>query len=830
MEKQLYYSVSLNILFYETCKMLDELRCEFVTPELMLLALLRQKAFCKALAVVDIDADPLAHEMYDYVKSLDTIPDGEEYHVAFSAQTLEMLDLTMEYTRLEKLNFSDVQHLIGGMLRLEDSHAAYALKKRLGDNVDNFCEVVADIYSHLDMETEAGRFYDMLVKDHMMEEFIKQNDNDCEDDEKDMPGFFKKEDGFNPFIAKHEWNSGGTIDDMDWDENDVYDLFETQNDKTQQSMFNENGMPTDEWHQHVTDLTAQYDSSYSLLHPCYGREEELERTIQVLCRKDKCNPIFVGEPGVGKTTLIHGLVDLIGSNKVPQRLRSNHIYRIDVGTLVAGTQYRGDFEKRIKLILDGAAREGNTILYIDEIHNLVGAGRTSEGSLDAADIFKPYLEDGSIKFIGSTTYTEYNKYFLNNRGLVRRFQQIDIKEPSPGLATSILKDTKYLYEIFHQVKIMPSAIEYAVRMSDKYIKDRFLPDKAIDIIDEAAAYREIHPEGNEEGKQEVVDKALVNEILTRVCKIDAAALKDNGNAALKDLKQRISAQIYGQDRAVEDVTLAVETAKAGLGDDTKPLASLLFVGPTGVGKTEVAKVLAHELGISLVRFDMSEYTEKHTVAKLIGSPAGYVGYEEGGLLTDAIRKTPNCVLLLDEIEKAHPDIYNILLQVMDYASLTDNKGRKSDFRNVILIMTSNAGAQYAHQTGFGFASRQNAGDAMLKQVKKTFKPEFVNRLSAIAVFNDMDEHMARLILGKKLGELQAKLEARRVKLTLTPEAEDHLLKLGFSPVYGAREIERVIGRELRPQLVKEILFGKLKRGGKVTADLTDGSITLSVKR
>ena len=468
--------------------------------------------------------------------------------------------------------------------------------------------------------------------------------------------------------------------------------------------------------------------------PLIGREAELERTIQVLCRKEKNNPLHVGEPGVGKTSLAYGLAAGIEAREVPERLLDCRIYELDLGTLLAGTQYRGDFEKRLKTIMEGVRNEGRAIIYIDEIHNLIGAGRTGDGSMDASNMLKPYLESGDIRFIGSTTYEEYNRYFARSKGLVRRFQQIDIHEPSIEETIHIVEGLKEKYEEFHGVTYQPDVIPYAVKASVRYISDRFLPDKAIDLVDEAGAYREIHPIPSGE---QIVDKTLITDVLARICKVDALAMKEEDTTSLETLHARISAKIYGQEEAVRQVVEAVQMSKAGLLDENKPLASLLFVGPTGVGKTEVAKVLASELGISLQRFDMSEYTEKHTVAKLIGSPAGYVGYEDGGLLTDAIRKTPNCVLLLDEIEKAHPDVFNILLQVMDYAVLTDNKGRKADCRHVVLIMTSNAGAQFARQASIGFSSQITAGEAMLKQVKKTFKPEFINRLSATVVFHEI---------------------------------------------------------------------------------------------
>lgn len=569
-------------------------------------------------------------------------------------------------------------------------------------------------------------------------------------------------------------------------------------------------------------LVTCMNDHYNRYNPLIGREQELKRTIQVLCRREKNNPLHVGEPGVGKTALVWGLARLIEEKKVPKRLKGSRIYQLDMGTLLAGTQFRGDFENRIKQIMDGVQGEAdNNIVYIDEIHTLVGAGATSDSAMDASNMLKPYLESGKIRFIGSTTYEEYNRHFSRSKGLIRRFQQIDISEPSVDETKNIIRQLQPRYEEFHGVKYDDDAISFAVDASAKYVNDRFLPDKAIDLIDEAGAAMEIDESARTIGKKEIAD------VLSKTCKVDALSeAEEDDYQQLESLANRMLSQIYGQDEAIRQVVEAVQMSRAGLLDDNKPLTSLLFVGPTGVGKTEVARVLSKELGISLVRFDMSEYTEKHTVAKLIGSPAGYVGYEDGGLLTDAIRKCPNCVLLLDEIEKAHQDIYNILLQVMDYARLTDNKGRHADFRNVVLIMTSNAGAQFASQGSIGFNSNVSRGDAMMKQVKKTFKPEFINRLSGAVVFHDMDKPMATLILQKKLRELDAKLEARKVTMTLSSDAFEYLLKEGFTAEYGAREMDRVISQKLKPLLMREILFGSLKKGGNITIEMKDGSLSI----
>lgn len=580
---------------------------------------------------------------------------------------------------------------------------------------------------------------------------------------------------------------------------------------------------TEEWKTLVSNISKEARTHT----PIIGREKELDRTIQILCRMEKNNPMHIGDPGVGKTAIVYGLAKLINTNCVPPRLRGRKIYGVNIGNLLAGAQYRGEFEKRIKLVLDGAMEE-NAILYLDEIHNIVGAGRSSEGGPDASNILKPYLESGKLSFIGATTHDEYNKKIAKDNAIVRRFQPVDIQEPSIDEAIKIIYGLQPTFQRFHKVIYKKEALEYAVKASAKYITDRKLPDKAIDLIDEAGAYMEVHPTENR--SRIYVTRKNIESVLQKVCKIQAEALIEDNNKSIATLKENILNSVYGQNKAVDEVTNAVMMAKAGLTDENKPMASLLFVGPTGVGKTEVARVLAKELGVELVRFDMSEYIEKHSVAKLIGSPAGYVGYEDGGLLTAAIKKSPNCVLLLDEIEKAHSDIYNILLQVMDYAKLTDNRGQKADFRNVILIMTSNAGAQYASQASIGFGGGVSRGEAMMKQVKKTFKPEFINRLSDIVVFNDMDENMAAMILEKKLKELYAMLIAKNIVAQTSEEAFNALLKLGFTKEYGAREMERVISKEIKPLFMKEILFGTLSKGGTTTICYNDNKFYLKSEK
>ncbi len=559
------------------------------------------------------------------------------------------------------------------------------------------------------------------------------------------------------------------------------------------------------------------------VNPLIGREKELERTIQILCRKDKNNPLHLGETGVGKTAITYGLVEKLKADDVPDSIKGAKIFSLDLGGMLAGTQYRGDFEKRFKKVLSEIGKEEKPIIYIDEIHNLSGAGAVGEGSFDASNMLKPYLTDGHIRFIGATTFEEYKKYFEKNKSLVRRFQNVEVKEPSEEETVEILNGLKEKYETYHGVKYAKGIMEYAVKMSAKYINERYLPDKAIDIIDEAGAYRKLHPT---KGKEQIVDKDIINEILTGVCRVPIETVDTDDAAGLESLEERIREKIFGQDEAISQVVNAVKFSKAGLNEDGKPLASLLFVGPTGVGKTEIARTLAAELGVKLVRFDMSEYGEKHAVAKLIGSPAGYVGYEEGGIMTEAIRKTPNCVLLLDEIEKAHVDIYNVLLQVMDYATLTDNQGRKADFRNVIIIMTSNAGANKLGKSGIGFISTNMDESVLSEAVKNTFQPEFRNRLNKIVVFNSMDDDMAARVVDKKLKELSEQLSAKKITISSDKKAKELLRKKGVSQEFGAREIDRIIRNDIKPLFVDKMLFGELKNGGKIKLTAADGKFII----
>lgn len=742
----------------------EKKRLEFVTPELVLIGITLQQPFDEIAKRMSILPSAIREELRTYAYNGDVIDEKEEYTLESSLQLHQMLKVAETSARCSSLNEIDIPHIIGGVLSLDDSIAKYTLYKHFGQDDDKIISLFSEAYT-----------------------FVNNN-----------------------------LNRNNTFDEYDWLTDDSEDEDTSNVD-----------LSKDGWRTLVTCMNDQKTAHKKII----GREEELERTIQILSRKEKNNPLHIGESGVGKTALIYGLISKIESGDVPDNLKGSKIYSMDLGSLIAGSQMRGEFEKRLKAVLEGVRNTPKGIIYLDEIHNIIGAGQIGDSAMDASTLLKPYLDEGTLRFIGSTTYQDYNRYMAKSKGIIRRFQQIDINEPSIEETVKIIKGILPNYEKFHEVKYSDEAVRYAVEKSDQLIVDRFLPDKAIDIIDEAGAYRKLHPimtrNNTPKAKRyQVIDKQLVSDILSNICKIDSKALKDSDNDQLEKLSEHILSQIYGQDEAVRYVVEAVQMAKAGLLEENKPMASLLFVGPTGVGKTELCKVLAKELGTQLVRFDMSEYTEKHTIAKLIGSPAGYVGYEDGGLLTDAIRKTPNCVLLLDEIEKAHSDIYNILLQVMDYARLTDNRGNKADFKNVILIMTSNAGAQYANVAGMGFSSNTSRGDYMLKTVKKTFKPEFLNRLSGTVVFHDMDRTMAEMIFDKKIHQLEQRLKNKNVTLRLSSAARQFFIDKGFTKLNGAREMDRVIQQHLNPLLMREILFGNLKNGGIANIDIKDNKIII----
>ena len=553
--------------------------------------------------------------------------------------------------------------------------------------------------------------------------------------------------------------------------------------------------------------------------PLIGRDREVERVIQTLCRRRKNNPLLVGEAGVGKTAIAEGLAHRIVGKLVPEILANAQVYALDMGALLAGTKYRGDFEQRMKAVLKQLIDSKDTILFIDEIHTLIGAGAASGGTLDASNLLKPALSTGQLKCIGATTYTEFRQIFEKDHALSRRFQKIDIVEPSVAETIEILKGLKTRFEEHHGIRYSLSALTSAAELSAKYINDRHLPDKAIDVIDEAGAAQRILPKSRQ---KKTIGKGEIEDIIARIARIPPRSVSQDDRASLKMLDRDLKNVVFGQDVAIEALAKSIKMSRSGLGDPQKPIGCFLFSGPTGVGKTEVARQLAYTMGIELVRFDMSEYMERHAVSRLIGAPPGYVGFDQGGLLTEQIVKKPHCVLLLDEIEKAHPDIYNILLQVMDHGTLTDNNGRQADFRNVILIMTTNAGADAIQKATMGFSAKREMGDEM-GEIKRIFTPEFRNRLDAMISFKALDGEVILRVVDKFLTQLEGQLHEKKVEAHFTDELKSWLAEKGFDPVMGARPMARLIQDMIRAALADELLFGRLASGGKVTIDIDPDS-------
>ncbi|MFC5606553.1 ATP-dependent Clp protease ATP-binding subunit ClpA [Variovorax soli] len=575
---------------------------------------------------------------------------------------------------------------------------------------------------------------------------------------------------------------------------------------------NEKSSPLEQFTQNLNQLAKD-----GKIDPLIGREYEVERVIQILCRRRKNNPLLVGEAGVGKTAIAEGLAWRITQGEVPEILAESNVYSLDMGALLAGTKYRGDFEQRLKGVLKSLKDKPNAILFIDEIHTLIGAGAASGGTLDASNLLKPALSSGQLKCIGATTFTEYRGIFEKDAALSRRFQKVDVVEPSVAETVEILKGLKSRFEEHHSVKYATAALQAAAELSAKYINDRHLPDKAIDVIDEAGAAQRILAPTK---RKKTIGKTEVEEIVAKIARIPPANVSNDDRGKLQTLERDLKSVVFGQDKALEVLAASVKMARSGLGKGDKPIGSFLFSGPTGVGKTEAAKQLAFIMGIELIRFDMSEYMERHAVSRLIGAPPGYVGFDQGGLLTEAVTKKPHAVLLLDEIEKAHPDIFNVLLQVMDHGTLTDNNGRKADFRNVIIIMTTNAGAETMNKATIGFTNPRQAGDEM-GDIKRLFTPEFRNRLDAIVSFKALDEQIILRVVDKFLLQLETQLAEKKVEVTFTDALRKHLAKKGFDPLMGARPMQRLIQDTIRRALADELLFGRLTEGGRLTVDLDD---------
>ena len=902
---------------------------EYVTPEVILLQTCENETFMEAFQDCDGSVQELAEDLRQNIS--ENVFSGPDVNPGFSTSTEMLLAFAEQQAYYSDRDQIGLTQLVHSIFQLKDSYAAYYILKQDVEEVDLLRSLI------LEEEDISGT-----------------DENDFADDDynDDYDEDYDEDNGGNRRNAGTGSRIPDPLQDMDKKEKRHHG-----------------------WEQYAPCLNDRLED----VNPLIGREAELERTIQILCRKDKNNPLHIGEPGVGKTAIIYGLARLINEEKVPEQLIGARIFSVDLGGMLAGTHYRGDFEKRFKKVLREVEKEEKPIIYIDEIHNLYGAGATGEGSYDAANMLKPYLADGHIRFIGATTFEEYKKYFEKSKSLVRRFQNVEISEPTEAQTVEILEGLRERYEDFHNVKYADGILEYAVHMAKKYINERFLPDKAIDLIDEAGAYMKLHPHAGEEGLQYseedeeeeweslldsieelweglqdteeeeweisqdteeeeweglqdseeeeweglqefeeeweglqdseeeeweglqefeeeeweglqdseeeeweglhefeeeweglqdteeeeweglqefeeeweslqefeeeeeeweglqdigeeelIVDKNIINKVLTDICRVPIETVETDGTEGLAHLEENLKKQIFGQDEAITQVTNAVKFSKAGLLEDGKPLASLLFVGPTGVGKTEIARKLAEMMGVKLIRFDMSEYEEKYAVSKLIGASAGYVGYENGGLLTEAVRRNPSAVLLLDEIEKAHEDIYNILLQVMDYATLTDNQGRKADFRNVIIIMTSNIGADKVGKNTIGFHSERKDKSVMMEDIKKNFKPEFRNRLSRIVIFNSMDDEMAESIIRKKLSELSEMLRVKNISLEVDDKAFRLIKKKGINEEYGAREVERVIRNEIKPLFVDSILFGELRNGGSIRLTTTEVSANVNV--
>lgn len=753
-----------------------KLKHEFITPEHLLDASLNYSFVCDLLLVCGGNVDFIKENIQKYLSTnMEAVENREPIQTVGFQSVLERAVLSCEAAEKQEVDITDV---IVSMIDESENYCSYYLRMGGIDRL-RFIEIISYIkYSSRDEDLQAA--LDKVLSDPNIEEkFFTDSQNDEGRTGSEQNGIQGKQSGKN-VLEKYTVN--------------------------------------------LTEKARKGE-----LDVLIGREEELERTVQVLCRRYKNNPVHVGDAGVGKTAVTEGLAQRIVSGSVPDVLEGCEILSLDMGALVAGTKYRGDFEERLKQVTTELSKKEKAILFIDEIHTIVGAGASGNGSLDASNLLKPLLSSGKIRCIGSTTYDEYTKIFEKDRALARRFQKIDIVEPDRETAIKILEGLKDSYESYHKVKYQKDALRAAVDLSMQYLPDKRLPDKAIDIMDEAGAYLRLKgkskgplavgSKGNTSSSQKKVTVSLVEKITANMAHIPEKKISVNEKEVLQTIGETIKKEIYGQDTAVDMVVQAVKRSRAGLRDPDKPMASFLFVGPTGVGKTELAKILAESLGMKLLRFDMSEYQEKHTVSRLIGAPPGYVGFEDGGLLTAAVRKEPYAVVVLDEVEKAHSDIYNILLQVMDYGQLTDSQGRKADFRNVILIMTSNAGAREAGHNAIGFGSTPLGVTAMKEAVEKTFTPEFRNRLDAVVSFNSLSKNVAENIVRKEVRKLANRLKDKQVLLSIDDDCVAFLAEKGYSPLFGARNIARIVDAEIATPLVDVILFGELSKGGTVTCCL-----------
>lgn len=767
-----------------------ERKQEFLTPEHVLYAALFFDYSREVLATCHVDVDDLRESLATYLaEEIPPSPDPDE-DPQQSLGFQNVIERAVFHTDASGKEEVQVGDLLVSLFDESSSHASYFLRRGGLERVD-----LLEVISH-------GP--------------IAESDSASESDESDSDNQSSREK-----VSREDDEHG-----------------EAEEDTGQRGRNSRSHRRKRALDQFTTELVAE--ARKGTLEPLVGREDVLERTIQVLCRRMKNNPILIGEPGVGKTAIAHGLAERIAQENVPDVIRGYRLYALDMGAMIAGTRYRGDFEERMKGIMKELEQEPKVILFIDEIHTVVGAGAVSGGAMDAGNMLKPALSAGKLKCIGSTTFGEYKRFFERDRALARRFQRIDIEEPSEEEAVQILKGLQGRYEEHHNVRYTEAALSAAVRLAAQYINERFLPDKAIDVIDEAGAfmrmrhYREVTAESDAETpavpEPVTIDEEHIEQVVSRIAKIPVRTVTVNERQALLELPVALRSQIFGQDRAVDAVVQAVKRSRAGFRTANRPVASFLFVGPTGVGKTELARQLAENLGIAMHRFDMSEYQEKHTVSRLIGSPPGYVGYEEGGLLTDAVRRTPHAVVLLDEIEKAHRDVYNILLQVMDYATLTDNGGKKADFRNVILIMTSNAGARDIGKPLIGFGDRNITESAVNDAVENAFSPEFRNRIDKIVVFQRLQLEIVENIVRKEIDLFNEQLAERNVTLSVTDAAVRHLAETGYSPEFGARNIGRTFEDAVKEFFVDAVLFGDLADGGTAVVGIKKGKIHIKTYR
>ena len=732
---------------------------EFVTVEHLLLVLTENPSAADAMRAGGVDIPLLQYELEAFIEeSTPILPEGDGREIQPTLGFQRVIQRAVYSAQAASQGEVNGDAVLVAIYGEQDSHAVYYLNRQSVKRLD-----IVNFISH----------------------GIRKDGSDSSDD----------------FLLDFDEDSGSDI----------------QADEESEQLEESSKKPLDKYAVNLNE-----EAALGNIDPLIGRDSEVERTVQVLCRRRKNNPLLVGEAGVGKTAIAEGLAKRIVDAEVPEILMDAVIYSLDLGALLAGTKYRGDFEKRLKAVINQIKVETHAILFIDEIHTIIGAGATSGGTMDASNLIKPVLASGALKCIGSTTYQEYNSTFEKDRALARRFQKIDINEPTVDETFKILMGLKSRFEEHHDVKYTKPALKTAAELAARYINERFLPDKAIDVIDEAGANRQIQPSST---RKKTINVKDIEAIVAKIARIPPKTVSNSDMSTLKKLDRDLKLVVFGQDNAIDQLSNSIKMARSGLRDDEKPIGSFLFAGPTGVGKTEVSKQLASRLGIELLRFDMSEYMERHTVSRLIGAPPGYIGFDEGGLLTDAVNKHPHAVLLLDEIEKAHPDVFNILLQVMDHGTLTDSNGRKIDFRNVILIMTSNAGAEQMNRSSIGFSKQDHSTDGM-EAVKKMFTPEFRNRLDAIIQFEPLNTKVITFVVDKFLIKLESKLEAKKVNLIVDDKARRWLAEKGHDPLMGARPMERVIQEHIKKPLANEILFGELVDGGTVRITEEDGNLVL----